>query len=387
MDMHLILLTLGCLFAIGLIADEIGRRTLLPRVTALMVIGILAGPAGLDLLPPQVAAWNEFLASVALTMVAFLLGGSLSVAKLRENGRFILTMSVAVVATSLAVVGGGLMMLGIAPVIALLLAGIATATDPAATLDVIRQTGAKGSFAETLEGVVAIDDLWGLIAFSLVLILAKILVGDGVLGALQHGLWELFGAIAVGALIGFPAAFLTGRLREGEPMQVEALAVVFLCAGVAIWLKVSFLLAGIVAGMVVVNFAEHHKRAFHEIEHVEWPFMVLFFFLAGASLHSDNWWQFGWIAGAYLVLRTVSRIAGGWIGGRLGSAPDSHRRWMGAALMPQAGVAVGMALVAGDHFPELRETILTVTIATTVIFEILGPIATRVALVNSGRSE
>lgn len=382
MDMHQTLLTLGVLFAIGLIADEIGRRTLLPRVTALMMIGVAAGPAGFDLIPPDVSAWSEFLAAVALTMVAFLLGGSLSVAKLKANGRYILTMSVAVVITSLAVVGGGLMIVGVAPAIAILLAGIATATDPAATLDVLKQTGARGTFAETLEGVVAIDDLWGLIAFSLMLILAKMTVGDGIAGALQHGLWELFGAIAVGAVVGIPAAYLTGRLKPGEPMQVEALAVVFLCAGVAIWLEVSFLLAGVVAGMIVVNFAEHHTRAFHEIEHIEWPFMVLFFVLAGASLQADQWRGFAWLAGAYLVLRAISRIAGGWIGGSIGPAPASHR-WMGAALMPQAGVAVGMALVAGDHFPDLREAILTVTIATTVIFEILGPVVARVALLRA----
>jgi Kef-type K+ transport system membrane component KefB len=139
--------------------------------------------------------------------------------------------------------------------------------------------------------------------------------------------------------------------------------------------------------MIVVNLAKHHTRAFHEIEHIEWPFMILFFFLAGASLHTDRWWEFGLIAGAFLVLRTISRIAGGWVGGKLGAAPDNHRRWMGVALLPQAGVAVGMALVAGDHFPDLREVILTVTIGTTVVFEIFGPIATRVALDKAEESE
>jgi Kef-type K+ transport system membrane component KefB len=387
MEIHLTLMTLGGLFIIGLAADEIGRRTWLPRVTLLMMLGVLAGPVGFDFLPPQVSDWYELLASVALTMVAFLLGGSLSRSQLRRHGRQILTMSLVVVTTTIIVVGGGLIVLGVAPATALLLSGIATATAPATTLDVIRQTGAKGEFAQTLEGIVAIDDAWGLIAFSLMLIGANVLVGNAVLTALQQGLWELFGAIAVGAIIGFPAAFLTGRLRPGEPMQAEALGVVFLCAGVAVWLEVSFLIAGIVAGMIVVNLAKHHTRAFHEIEHIEWPFMILFFFLAGASLHTDRWWEFGLIAGAFLVLRTISRIAGGWVGGKLGAAPDNHRRWMGVALLPQAGVAVGMALVAGDHFPDLREVILTVTIGTTVVFEIFGPIATRVALDKAEKSE
>jgi len=386
MELHFTLLTLGGLFVAGLVVDEIGRRTRLPRVTLLILLGVMAGPVGFDILPPQVSGWYEFLASVALTMVAFLLGGALSRSQLHRHGRQILIISVTVVIVTVVVVSGGLLALGVAPALALLLSGIASATAPAATLDVIHQAGAKGEFAQTLRGIVAIDDAWGLIVFSLMLIGADMLVGNGTLITLQQGIWELVGAFAVGAAIGFPAAFLTGRLRPGEPMQVEALAVVFLCAGVAVWLKVSFLLAGIVAGMIVVNFAKHHTRAFHEIEQIEWPFMILFFFLAGASLQTHRWLEFGLIAAGFVVLRAISRIAGGWMGGKLSAAPDTYTRWIGVALLPQAGVAVGMALVAGDRFPDLREAILTVTIGTTIAFEIFGPIATRIALDKAGKS-
>ncbi len=365
---------------IGLAADEIGRRTRLPRVTLLILLGALVGPVGFDLLPTEVSGWYEFLASVGLTMVAFLLGGSLSRSNLHRHGRQILIVSIVVVTLTVIVVSGGLLALGVAPILALMLSGIATATDPAATQDVISQADAKGEFTDTLRGIVAIDDAWGLIAFSLILISANMLVGDGILVTLQRGLWELVGALAVGAAVGVPAAFLTGRLQSGEPMQTEALAVVFLCAGIAVWIEVSFLLAGIVAGMVVVNFAKHHARPFHEIEHIEWPFMILFFFLAGASLPSERWLESSMIAVAFLILRTVSRVVGGWLGGKLSAAPASYSRWMGVALLPQAGVAVGMALVAGDRFPDLREVILTVTIGTTIVFEVFGPIATRVAL-------
>ncbi len=386
MELHLTLIALGGLFVVALAVDESGRRTRMPRVTMLMLLGIMAGPVGFDVFPPQVGGLYEFLASVALTMIAFLLGGALSRSSLRRHGRQILIISAAVVTVTLVVVSGGLLVLGVAPTLALLLAGIATATDPAATQDVINQAGAKGEFAQTVRGIVAIDDAWGLIAFSFMLIGANMLVGNDILITLQQGLWELVGAVAVGAAIGFPAAYLTGRLRPGEPMQTEALAVVFLCAGVALWLEVSFLLAGIVAGMIVVNFAKHHTRAFHEIEQIEWPFMILFFFLAGATLQTHRWWEFGLIAAGFVVLRTTSRIVGGWMGGKLGAAPDTHSRWIGVALLPQAGVAVGMALVAGDRFPDLREVLLTITIGTTIAFEILGPIATRVALDKAGKS-
>lgn len=97
----------------------------------------------------------------------------------------------------------------------------------------------------------------------------------------------------LGVLLGFPAAYLTGRIRTGRPMLMEALGLVFLCGGIAIWLDVSFLIASIVMGAVVANFARHHEYPFHEIENIEWPFMTIFFVLAGASLELDMITQIG----------------------------------------------------------------------------------------------
>ncbi len=125
---------------------------------------------------------------------------------------------------------------------------------------------------------------------------------------------EFSGALLLGLFIGIPAAYLTGRLKKGEPQQTEALGVVFLTAGLALWLDVSFLLAGMTAGMVIANFARHHGRAFHQIEHLQWPFMILFFLLAGAALDVSALWQVGLIGLAYAALRILARIIGGWVG-------------------------------------------------------------------------
>ena len=380
MEIHFVLITLGGLFLIGLATDALGRRTRLPRVTLLIVFGVLIGPAGLDILPHQAKDWYEFLASAALTMVAFLLGGALSLAKLKKYGKQILITSFAVVTVSVFVVGGGLLALAVSAPVALVLAAIATATAPAATHDVVKQVKSKKEFKDRLLGIVAIDDAWGLIIFSLLLIAAKALSGDIFSDVLRQGLWELGGAAIIGLGLGVPAAYLTGRLRPGEPMQGEALGLVFLCAGLAIWLEVSFLLAGMIAGATVVNLAKHHQRPFHEIEHIEWPFMLLFFVLAGASFETDHLTELGVIGVAYIGLRALSRVVGGWLGGTLAGLPEIERRWIGFALMPQAGVALGMALVAGHHFPDQRDTILGVTIASTIVFEIFGPIMTQVAL-------
>lgn len=384
MDHTLLLITLGVLFLGGLVADQVGRYTRLPRVTLLLLLGLAVGPAGLGLLPDASAQWFAPISDVALTMVAFLLGGELTRENLARHGRAITAISLSVVLATTAIVWAGLSLMGMDPRLALILGAIATATDPAAIADVIRQSGIRNGFSETLSGIVAIDDVWGLIMFSLCLALVD--QSGGWAGPLIGAGRDIGGAVLLGICIGVPSAFLTGRLKAGEPLQTEAIGVVFLTAGIAIWLEVSFLVAGMTAGALIANLARHHARAFHEIENIEWPFMLLFFILAGASLKLDALMAMGWIALAYMALRIVSRIAGGEIGERLGRVPATHAHAYGPALMPQAGVAVGMALVAAETLPEWEALIMTLTIAATVFFEIVGPPATYFALRRVARA-
>jgi Kef-type K+ transport system membrane component KefB len=384
METHFVLLAIGGLLLSGLVADEVGRRTRMPRVTLLILFGVIAGPSALDLIPASLSSSYEFLASIALTMVAFLLGGTLTKAKLHRNGKTILIASMSVVGLTALLVFLGLVAIGTSTPLALLLAGVATATDPAATQDAVRQIRARGPFTDTLLGIVAVDDAWGLIMFSVLLAAASAVAGDASWAALGQGLWEIGGAIVVGGAIGLPASFLTGRIRSGEPTQVEALGLVLICAGLSKWLGVSFLLAGMVAGGIVANLARHHNRPFHEIEHIEWPFMILFFVLSGASLHLASVTQIGGLGLAYIVLRIVSRVTAGWLGATWAGASIIHRRWLGLALTPQAGVALGMTLVAAGHFPDLKEELIAVTIGTTVFFELIGPALTQMALRKVG---
>ncbi len=386
MSLHTLFLVLGCVLLIGLLTDELGRRTRMPRVSLLILFGIAIGPSGLDLIPSELREWREFLAAMALTMVAFLLGGQLSFTTLRIHGKVILSASLMVIISTAAVVGLGLVAIGLSVTMALLLAGISTATAPAATQDVVKQTGAKGPFTTILLGIVAVDDAWGIIVFSLLLVTAKSLAGQAGTEVLLQGLWEIGGAAFIGLALGLPAAFLTGRLQKGEPIQLEALGLVFLCAGVAIWLEVSYLLAGIVLGACIVNLAQHHNRPFHEIEHIEWPFMVFFFVLAGASVELDIILEIGLIGAGYILLRIFGRLIGAWIGAKLSNAEKLHARWLGWALMPQAGVALGMAIVAANQFPANGQTILAVTVGATVIFELFGPFLTMLALSKVGEA-
>jgi Kef-type K+ transport system membrane component KefB len=380
MELALLLITLGALFLVGLAADTVGRRTRLPRVTLLLACGIVVGGSGLDLIPPEMRSLYDFLSVMALTMVAFLLGSSLTLDRLAQHGRAILLISVCIVLITMAVVSLGLWLAGLPAPVALLLGAIATATAPAATQDAIRQAGAEGPFVDLILGIVAIDDAWGLLAFSLAAVGAHMLSGGAGAGLLTGALWEIGGAVALGGLIGWPAAYLTGRLSRGEPLETEAIGLVCLTAGLAIWLDVSFLIAGMVAGMLIANLARHHERAFHEIEHLQWPFMVLFFLLAGARLDLSLLAGIGFVGGLFILLRSAARVAGGWIGGRLAGVPVLERNWCGAALLPQAGVAVGMALIAAREFPQHGEMILTITIGSTVVFELIGPVMTLLAI-------
>jgi Kef-type K+ transport system membrane component KefB len=173
-------------------------------------------------------------------------------------------------------------------------------------------------------------------------------------------------------------------VRPGEPSQAEALGLVMLCAGGAVWLDVSYILAAMVLGAVVANRASHHNRPFRAIEGIEWPFLILFFLLAGAALHLEALAQAGMLAVAYIGLRIAGRILGTRLGGRLSGADPAVRHWMGLALLPQAGVAIGMALLAGQRFPEINDIVLPVVLGSTVIFELVGPVVTRWTLARVG---
>jgi len=380
-----ILITIGGLFLLGLLADIVGRRTPLPRVTLLLLCGFIIGPSALDWLPEFTIHWFPVLTDIALAMVGFLLGQNLTRARFAELGRPVLAMSIGEVIMTTLLVFSVLSALGTPVELALLLAGIAPATAPAATIDVVHAYGAKGKFTDTLLGIVAIDDAWGLLTFSLLLAAAEALGGRGsATQVIQSGAWEISGAILLGLLLGLPMAYLTGRISSGEPLQAEALGMVLLCAGIAEWMQVSYILSAIVLGVTVANLAKHHDRPFRVIEGIDWPFLILFFLLAGAALHVGELMKAGLLAAAYIALRVMGRLIGTRLGGWLAGTDIEIRRWMGLALLPQAGVAIGMALLASQRFPEYRDTIIPVVLGSTVIFELLGPVASRWALARAG---
>ncbi len=381
-----LLLILGMLFLLGLLADLIGRRTFLPRVTLLLLGGIAVGPHGFGTVPGEfVAKLFTLLTSIALGMVGFLLGEKFHPKAMRERGKIVFGLSIGKVLCASLFVITALLLFGVDLPIALLLGGIAPATAPAATFDVVRETNAKGEFPETLLSVAALDDAWGLLLFTLLMTTAGVVLGHGELGdGLFAGASEVGSSLLIGCGLGAPMAYLTGRIREGEPTLAEALGMVLLCTGAATWLGVSPILAAMAMGSTVSSLAKHHQRPFHAIEGIEWPFLILFFVLAGASLDVSRLAELGWIGAIYVAARSVGIYVGIRCTGVLVAAPVLVRRWLGLALLPQAGVAIGMALLASQRFPDLADQILPIVLASTVLFELTAPIITRRVLQLAG---
>lgn len=382
------LLVVGLLWLLGLATDFLGRVTTLPRVTLLLLFGVLLGQDAMGLIPESVIGAFPMITDMALLLVGFLLGGKISISDLRDTGKAVFWYSSCAVLFTVAIVFIGLWAVGVHWALALLLAGIASATDPAATLDVVRQKKSDGPFSRTLLGVVAIDDAWGLIVFSFIISTASLAIGNSnTLDIITHALYELGGSALLGLVLGVPMAYLTGRIKPGEPTLVEALGVVFLCGGLADYFQVSFLLSAMVLGATVSNLALHHDRPFHAIEDIEWPFMILFFILTGASLQFANTVDVLGLTAGYVVFRTLGRALSSWPAGFMSNSSVSTQRWMGLALLPQAGVASGMALLAGQSFPAWQTTLLSITILSTIIFEIGGPVLTGRILDKVDRDE
>jgi len=375
------LLTIGGILLLGLVTSAIGRRTFMPRVTLLLIFGVVIGEQVLNIVPDIFADKFELIADIALLMVGFLLGGRLKINMLRQSFHSLFWISVSAALSTATLVCAGLYFAGLDIGPAIILGCIASATAPAAVLDVVQESGSEGPFKDLLLAIVAIDDAWALILFAIGVTIAGVQNGDiDQASSVFLVIREIGGAVLLGLVVGIPAVYLTGRVKKGQPMLSEALGLVFVCGGLALHFEVSFLISAMVLGAVVVNFAKHHRYPFNAIEGIEWPFMVIFFVLAGASLDPSALADVGLIGLVYIVCRALGKVLGAGLGAQIAKTNQQTKNWMGLALLPQAGVAIGMALVASNQFPQYADVLLSITIGSTIFFEIVGPVAVRFAL-------
>lgn len=380
-----ILALLGAFLLLGVLADVVGRRAHVPRVTLLLLLGFLAGSYALDLVAEDVESWFPLVARVALSMVGFILGERFFGRNLRQVGRLVLWVSVLESIAAAVAVFVILLAIGTDLALALLLAGLAPATAPAASLDVIRETESRGPVADVTTGVVAIDDAYGVVLFSLLLVLAQALSGgEASWSVVLLGMWEVAGAVLLGIGLGVPMAWASGRLEPGQLTLLEALGFTLLCGGLAAMIQVSHIMACIALGAVVARRSREGTRPLHAIEDVSRPFLVLFFLLAGFDFDPSEFAAMAGVVAAYVGARSVGKLAGGYLGARIGGAPRPVARTVGWCLLPQAGVALGLALVAAERLPDAGGRLLSLMVGSTFVFEVVGPIATRTALHRAG---
>jgi Kef-type K+ transport system membrane component KefB len=379
------LVLLGVMLLAGYVAHIAAPRISVPRVTLLLLAGAVFGPSVLDVVPQAACEWFPFVAHMALAMVGFLLGENFAGRKIQEKGRLVLSITAGEMLFAAVVVFVALMLTGAPAALALILAAIAPASAPAAIFETIREGNSKGPLTDTVLGVVAIDDGLGVIFFSLLLVVAQAVSGQAVqFSELLRGLWEVFGAVALGGLLGLPMAWTLTRIRDGQPTLIEAAGFIFLCAGLASLLNVSYLLAAMVLGAVTASRGAGNLKPFHAIEKVREPFLAVFFILAGLEFEPDKLTALGLIGVVYVAARTVGLVLGGRIAGGIAKAPAEIKSRVGWCILPQAGVALGFALLVREQLPGVGESVLALIIGTTVLFEILGPLIARRQLKMAG---
>ncbi|NQS99851.1 MAG: cation:proton antiporter, partial [Candidatus Omnitrophica bacterium] len=273
--------------------------------------------------------------------------------------------------------------------VALLFGAISSATAPAATMMIVREYKAKGSFTETLLGIVAIDDAWCLMIFAVSFAIAKavslsVTSNALIFQAVLHSILEIGGAFVLGGALALILTYLSRFVITPAELLIYTLGFVFLNTGLALYLNFSVLLANMFLAAVLVNVHQVSFKFFESLRTIDSPLYLLFFVLAGANLEIGLLKGIGLLGLTYIVFRSLGKIGGAYLGGVIASVPERMKKYIGLTLLPQAGVALGVALIAKAEFPQFGGMIFSTIIATTVIFEIVGPILTRIGLKKAG---
>lgn len=374
------LVVLGLFLIFGGHAYEIARWLQLPRVTLLVLTGLVVGPSVLDIIPTAIIDMFPTIAYIALSMVAFRLGEAFIDFDFKENGLAMLGISLGKTIAAAGLVFTGVFLIKKSVVLGLLLAALAPASAPAATLDVITETKAKGPLTRTILSVLAFDNILSISLFALALIFTDSLM-DQVESwrEILLGLWEIGGAFILGFGLGWPTIKLAEYIdKEQEPSLLKILGVILLCAGLANQFHISYLLACIVLGITVAR-SDHPplRKVFLTVEEIGEPFLVFFFLLAGCELQLSALTTLGLMGVVYVLARCAGFVMGGTLASRWVTTEPVIQKHIGWCLFPQAGVALGLAVITLDHFPFIGQLLISVIVSTTVIFELFGPTVTR----------
>jgi len=383
------ILCLGIVLVGALVAERIISYLKIPAITSYILLGILLGPYALNVTGGGLIASSELLSNIVLGFIAFHIGKNFSVEHFKRIGKAVLSVSISVTVATLICVTVGIYYVAHQPFhIALLFGAISTATAPATTMMVIRQYKARGMFTDVLLGTVAIDDAWGIMIFSVSLAIAQVLqVGQFsewiIMAVTIKAAAKIFLSVILGSIMAIIASRISGYLKRREDVLTFILGAILINTGVALYFHMSPLLSNMFFGAMLVNIEKTSFKFFESVNSVDWPLYVMFYVLAGANLDIGLLGSLGLIGSVYIISRIIGRIGGAYAGAVIAGTEQSIRRYMGLALMAQAGVAIGLAMMAKASLPHTGGAILNTIIATTVVYEIFGPIAARYALLKA----
>lgn len=389
-SVSVVIISIAIILLCGFAVTRLTKLLRLPNVTAYIFTGIIIGPYCLNLIPSEIISGMGFLSDIALAFIAFGTGQYLRLSKLKRNGKSVtvITLFESLLATVLVfVLTFVILRLGLA--FSLILSALAAATAPASTMMTIRQTKAHGDFVDTLLSVVALDDIVSLLAFSVAISAALATTGNG-FTAKDILLPVAFNVllIVLGAGLGLLLKALMAK-RSTDNRLIVSVAFLFALCGVGSALGVSPLLGCMAMGMTYMN-TSNDERLFQQLNYFNPPVLLLFFVLSGLSFRLDALFDTGYSLGGIPlivvgVLYFFVRIAGKYLGALIGCAitkkPKSVRNYLGLALIPQAGVSIGLAALAARMLGgEIGAAIQTVILVSGILYELIGPACAKLSL-------
>lgn len=387
-----LVLAIGLLLLIGLTGGRLIGWVKLPAVTGYILIGVVFGQSLLGLFTPEVLSQLSPVSDLALSLIAFTIGSKIEFTRLSQYrhslGAIILLESFGafILVTML------MYLLGESFSVALLLGATAIATAPAGTLSIINEYRASGPLTDSLLTIVALDDIIALLVFGFVLAFVKAFNGDLTAFPLFISIAEIIVSIGVGALMGLLIAYIAAHTGGSHELLVVVLGIVLFTTGGMILIRdatvlnLSYLLANTAAGAMISNYSGRRIQIFEAVHQVETPIYVAFFTLAGASLRLDLIPLIGIVGLGYVVARAIGKYTGAYLGGKISGLPPRVSRNLGLGLLSQAGLAIGLALVALEQLPVEGEAMLAVILAAVATNEIIGPITSRLAITRSGEA-
>ena len=381
---------LAVILIFGLLMGKVVSYLKLPRVTGYLIAGVLIGPFVLKLVPHEAIESLTIISEAALGFIAYNIGSSLNYNKLKNIGK-----GVIIIALFEALMATFIVTLAMKFIFAqtwefsLAIGAIASATAPAATIMVLKQYRAKGPLVDTLIPVVAIDDAIAVIAFGISIAVAQIISNgsDGVsIMAFLEPFIEIFFSVVLGCAVGFALTYLNKLSKQKENAMNLVIAAIFLVIGLADLLNLSNLLACMALGATVSNLVLSKSKLLSAIDNITSPIFIMFFTISGLELDLSVLLTVGVIGIGYVVFRVIGKVLWAYIGAQIANSEPVVKKYLGLTLVPQAGVAIGLTMIVQDALPSCGESIRAIILAGTVIYELIGPLCTKIAIFKAGEA-